>query len=45
MGERGRKRIELELTMERMAEGHGALYRRALGGAPFVTERPEVRVA
>lgn len=45
MGERGRKRIELELTMERMAEGHGALYRRALGGAPFVTERPEVRAA
>ena len=45
MGQRGRKRIELELTMERMAEGHGALYRRALGSAPVVTERQEVRAA
>lgn len=45
MGQRGRKRIELELTMERMAEGHGALYRRALGEEPLVPERPEVRAA
>ncbi len=45
MGQRGRKRIELELTMERMAEGHGALYRRALGGEPFVPDRHEVRAA
>ena len=45
MGQRGRKRIELELTMERMAEGHGALYRRALGRPPFVSERTEVRAA
>ena len=45
MGQRGRKRIELELTMERMAEGHGALYRRALGGVPFVPDRHEVRAA
>ena len=45
MGQRGRKRIEVELTMERMAEGHGVLYRRALGSEPFVPERPEVRAA
>ena len=30
MGRRGRLRIESELTLEKMAEGHGALYRRAL---------------
>jgi glycosyltransferase involved in cell wall biosynthesis len=30
MGRRGRMRIESELTLEKMAEGHGALYRRAL---------------
>ena len=30
MGGRGRLRIESELTLEKMAEGHGALYRRAL---------------
>jgi glycosyltransferase involved in cell wall biosynthesis len=30
MGRRGRRRIESELTLETMAEGHGALYRRAL---------------
>ena len=30
MGRRGRSRIESELTLEKMAEGHGALYRRAL---------------
>jgi L-malate glycosyltransferase len=30
MGRRGRRRIESELTLEKMAEGHGALYRRAL---------------
>jgi glycosyltransferase involved in cell wall biosynthesis len=30
MGRRGRRRIETELTLETMAEGHGALYRRAL---------------
>ena len=45
MGQRGRKRIELELTMERMAEGHGALYRRALGRPSFVPDRHEVRAA
>jgi glycosyltransferase involved in cell wall biosynthesis len=30
MGRRGRERIETGLTLEQMAEGHGALYRRAL---------------
>jgi glycosyltransferase involved in cell wall biosynthesis len=30
MGRKGRERIETELTLEKMAEGHGALYRRAL---------------
>ena len=39
MGERGRRRVESELSMQRMADGHGALYRRALGGAPLVRER------
>jgi glycosyltransferase involved in cell wall biosynthesis len=44
MGLRGRRRVESELSMERMADGHGALYRRALGRAPLVTE-PELRAA
>jgi glycosyltransferase involved in cell wall biosynthesis len=30
MGLRGRARVETELTLERMADGHGAVYRRAL---------------
>jgi len=30
MGQRGRRRIENELSLEKMAEGHGALYRLAL---------------
>jgi glycosyltransferase involved in cell wall biosynthesis len=34
MGARGRSRVEAELTLEKMAEGHGALYRRALADAP-----------
>ena len=38
MGLRGRRRVESALSMEMMAEGHGALYRRALGGAPVVRE-------
>ncbi|HZX93620.1 MAG TPA: glycosyltransferase [Myxococcales bacterium] len=38
MGLHGRRRVEAELTMERMADGHGALYRRALGAAPLVHE-------
>jgi glycosyltransferase involved in cell wall biosynthesis len=38
MGLHGRRRVEAELTMERMADGHGALYRRALGAAPLVRE-------
>jgi glycosyltransferase involved in cell wall biosynthesis len=33
MGARGRLRVESELTLAKMAEGHGALYRRALGEA------------
>jgi glycosyltransferase involved in cell wall biosynthesis len=44
MGLRGRRRIEAELSLERMAEGHGALYRRALGGAPLIRE-PALRAA
>ena len=36
MGRRGRERVENELSMQRMADGHGALYRRALGKAPQV---------
>ena len=44
MGIRGRKRIEQELTLEKMADGHGALYRKALGRAPYVSE-PSLRAA
>jgi glycosyltransferase involved in cell wall biosynthesis len=44
MGLRGRRRVETALSMEMMAEGHGALYRRALGGAPVVPE-PALRAA
>jgi glycosyltransferase involved in cell wall biosynthesis len=44
MGLRGRRRVESDLSMERMAQGHGALYRRALGAAPVVSE-PELRAA
>src|SRR5204863_340526 len=44
MGLRGRRRVESELSMERMAQGHGALYRRALGVAPLLSE-PELRAA
>jgi len=44
MGLRGRRRVESALSMEMMAEGHGALYRRALGGAPVVRE-PQLRAA
>jgi len=44
MGQRGRRRVESELSMERMADGHGALYRRALGRAPMI-EEPELRAA
>jgi glycosyltransferase involved in cell wall biosynthesis len=40
MGRVGRKRVETELTLEQMAEGHGALYRRALEGAPALVEQP-----
>jgi len=34
MGRRGRARVEAELTLSRMAEGYGAVYRRLLEGAP-----------
>ena len=34
LGARGRVRVESELTLSRMADGHGALYRRALGATP-----------
>jgi glycosyltransferase involved in cell wall biosynthesis len=40
MGLNGRKRVEQELTLEQMAEGHGALYRRALEGAPGEAQEP-----
>ena len=34
MGRRGRARVEVELTLSRMAEGHGAVYRQVLDGPP-----------
>jgi glycosyltransferase involved in cell wall biosynthesis len=40
MGILGRKRVEQELTLEQMAEGHGALYRRALEGSPGELQEP-----
>ncbi|HTO98848.1 MAG TPA: glycosyltransferase [Myxococcales bacterium] len=39
MGLRGRRRVEAELSLEKMAEGHGALYRRALNAAPLVRDQ------
>ncbi|HYS09176.1 MAG TPA: glycosyltransferase [Myxococcales bacterium] len=39
MGAHGRRRVEAELSLDRMAEGHGALYRRALGSAPLLREQ------
>jgi glycosyltransferase involved in cell wall biosynthesis len=45
MGLRGRRRIEEELTLDRLADSHGALYRRALGAAPYVREAPASRAA
>jgi len=39
MGRRGRRRIEDELSLERMADGHGALYRRVLGRAEMPAGR------
>lgn len=45
MGQRGRRRIEQELSLERMAEGHGALYRRVLGRPPLAAGQRAVRAA
>ncbi len=45
MGARGRKRIEQELSLDRMADGHGALYRRVLGRAPYVGDQAALRQA
>jgi glycosyltransferase involved in cell wall biosynthesis len=45
MGLRGRRRIEEELTLDRLADSHGALYRRALGAAPYVREERASRAA
>lgn len=45
LGQRGRKRVEQELTLDRMADGHGALYRRALGRAPYLSPQQEFRAA
>jgi glycosyltransferase involved in cell wall biosynthesis len=35
MGRRGRARVEAELTLARMAEAYGAVYRRLLDSAPL----------
>jgi glycosyltransferase involved in cell wall biosynthesis len=48
MGIAGRKRVEQELTLEQMAQGYGALYRRALHGPPAAAQEPppqDVRAA
>jgi hypothetical protein len=45
MGRKGRERVEKELTLERMAAGYGALYRRMLGRAPLVREEQASRAA
>jgi glycosyltransferase involved in cell wall biosynthesis len=45
MGQKGRERVERELTLERMADGYGALYRRLLGRAPLASDRPTSRAA
>jgi L-malate glycosyltransferase len=44
MGRRGRERIEAELTLPRMAEGYGAVYRRLLDGerAPQAALSPQM---
>jgi glycosyltransferase involved in cell wall biosynthesis len=45
MGVRGRKRVEQELSLDRMADGNAALYRRVLGRAPYVTDAAALRPA
>jgi glycosyltransferase involved in cell wall biosynthesis len=45
MGGRGRERVEQELTIARMADGYGALYRRLLGRAPLVRPESSARAA
>jgi glycosyltransferase involved in cell wall biosynthesis len=45
LGLRGRRRIEAELTLDRLADSHAALYRRALGAAPYVPEERAFRAA
>jgi L-malate glycosyltransferase len=45
MGVRGRKRVEQELSLDRMADGHGALYRRVLGRAPYASDQGALRAA
>jgi glycosyltransferase involved in cell wall biosynthesis len=44
MGRRGRERVEAELTLSRMAEGYGAVYRRLLDGerAPQAALSPQM---
>ena len=44
MGRRGRERVEGELTLSRMAEGYGAVYRRLLDGerAPRAALSPQM---
>ena len=45
MGLRGRRRVEAELSMEKMADGHGALYRKVLGQEDRRPETPAFRAA
>jgi glycosyltransferase involved in cell wall biosynthesis len=45
MGLRGRRRVEVELSMEQMADGHGAIYRRVLGHPAPPREEPASRAA
>ncbi|HXN55859.1 MAG TPA: glycosyltransferase [Myxococcales bacterium] len=45
MGNRGRAHIEAELTLEHLAKGHAALYRKALGTAASMDTAPAVAAA
>jgi glycosyltransferase involved in cell wall biosynthesis len=45
MGLRGRRRVEVELSMEKMADGHGAIYRKVIGHPAPPREEPAYRAA
>jgi glycosyltransferase involved in cell wall biosynthesis len=45
MGLRGRRRIETELSLEQMADGHATLYHRVLEHAPRLAEDRALRTA